>query len=73
MLSFDRDISKDIEYFERTDFLRKIHKLILKSYLKKGREINIICDNYNAHRHKKVKEWLENQNNVIIHFTPTPA
>lgn len=44
-----------------------------KSYRKKGREIHIICDNYSAHRHKKVKEWVESHKNVTIHFTPTHA
>lgn len=44
-----------------------------KTYRKKGREIHIICDNYSAHRHKKVKEWVESQKNVTIHFTPTHA
>ena len=44
-----------------------------KTYRKKGRDIHIICDNYGTHRHKKVKEWVEAQTNLIIHFTPTHA
>jgi transposase len=44
-----------------------------KNYRKKGRKIHIICDNYSAHKHKKVKEWVEAHNNIFIHFTPTHA
>jgi len=44
-----------------------------KTYRKTGREIHIICDNFSAHRHKKVKEWIETQENLIVHFTPTHA
>ena len=44
-----------------------------KTYRKKDREIHIICDNYSAHRHQRVKEWVAAQPNVIIHFTPTHA
>jgi transposase len=44
-----------------------------KTYRKKGRKIHIICDNYSAHKHGKVKEWADSQNNVFIHFTPTHA
>ena len=44
-----------------------------KRYRKKGRRIHIICDNYSAHKHSKVKEWVESHDNVFIHFTPTHA
>jgi len=44
-----------------------------KNYRKKGRKIHIICDNYSAHKHKKVKEWVEDHDNIFIHFTPTHA
>lgn len=44
-----------------------------KTYRKKRCDIHIICDNYSTHRHKKVKEWVEAQTNLIIHFTPTHA
>lgn len=50
-------------------FLKKLEK----TYRKRGRKIHIICDNYSAHKHKNVMEWIENQKNVQIHFTPTHA
>jgi len=48
-------------------------KSLESSYRKKGREIHIICDNYSAHKHSKVKEWIESKDNVFMHFTPTHA
>ena len=48
-------------------------KSLESSYRKKGREIHIICDNYSAHKHSKVKEWIESNDNVFMHFTPTHA
>lgn len=54
---------------EFLSFLKKLEK----TYRKKNRKIHIICDNYSAHKHKNVMEWVENQKNVQIHFTPTHA
>ena len=54
---------------EFLSFLKKLER----TYRKKGRLIHIICDNYSAHKHRNVKEWVENQKNVRIHFTPTHA
>ena len=48
-------------------------KELVKKYKRKTNEIHIICDNYSAHKHKNVKEWLEQQENVYMHFTPTHA
>lgn len=54
---------------EFLSFLKRLER----AYRKKNREIHIICDNFSAHRHKKVKEWVESQSNVFVHFTPTHA
>jgi putative transposase len=48
-------------------------KHLEKTYRQRGRDIHIICDNYSTHRHKKVKQWVEAQENLFIHFTPTHA
>jgi len=54
---------------EFTSFLKEL----VKKYKRKTNEIHIICDNYSAHKHKNVKEWLSKQDNVFMHFTPTHA
>lgn len=48
-------------------------KRVVRLYRKGGRDIHIICDNFSAHKHRKVKEWLAAQKNVFMHFTPTHA
>jgi transposase len=37
------------------------------------KEIHIICDNYSAHKHIKVKRWLELHKRFHVHFTPTSS
>jgi putative transposase len=54
---------------EFTFFLKEL----VKKYKRKTNEIHIICDNYSAHKHKNVKQWLGQQENVYMHFTPTHA
>lgn len=35
--------------------------------------IHIIADNYSAHKHPKVKEWLKRHSRFVMHFTPTSS
>ncbi len=35
--------------------------------------IHAIADNYAAHKHPKVREWLADHPRWVIHFTPTSA
>jgi transposase len=36
-----------------------------------GTGLHVVCDNYAAHKHPKVKAWLAANPRVILHFTPT--
>jgi hypothetical protein len=38
-----------------------------------GKLIHVILDNYAAHKHPKVIEWLGGHPRVTFHFTPTSA
>jgi transposase len=38
-----------------------------------GKLIHAIADNYAAHKHPKVREWLADHPRWVIHFTPTSA
>ena len=38
-----------------------------------GKLIHLILDNYAAHKHPKVIEWLGRHPSFTFHFTPTPA
>jgi transposase len=35
--------------------------------------IHIIADNYSAHKHPKVKQWLQRHPRLVMHFTPTSS
>lgn len=54
---------------EFLDFLKRL----VRSYRRKRRKIHLICDNFSAHKHRKVKEWVAVQKDVVMHFTPTHA
>ena len=36
-----------------------------------GKAIHVILDNYAAHKHPRVGEWLERHPRFTFHFTPT--
>jgi transposase len=36
-------------------------------------QIHLIADNYSAHKHPKVKEWLKRHPRFVMHFTPTSS
>ena len=38
-----------------------------------GRKIHAIVDNYSAHKHSAVMEWLPDHPRWTLHFTPTPC
>jgi transposase len=38
-----------------------------------NQELHLVMDNYAAHKHKAVKDWLRRHPRVVCHFTPTHA
>ena len=38
-----------------------------------GKHLHIIVDNFSAHKHKKVIEWVSRRRRLTLHFTPTYA
>ena len=49
-------------------FLRKIDR-----ETPKGKTLHLIADNYAAHKHPAVREWLAKHPRFNMHFTPTSA
>jgi transposase len=39
----------------------------------KKKKVHVIVDNYAAHKHPKVLEWIETHPRFVFHFTPTSA
>jgi transposase len=38
-----------------------------------NQELHLVMDNYAAHKHKAVRDWLRDHPRVVCHFTPTHA
>jgi transposase len=36
-----------------------------------GKIVHVILDNYAAHKHPKVRQWLDRHSRFIFHFAPT--
>jgi transposase len=36
-----------------------------------GKVVHVILDNYAAHKHPKVRAWLDRHERFVFHFTPT--
>lgn len=49
-------------------FLKFLKKLD-RTY--RGKTLHIIADNFSAHKHHKVKQWLAGKRKFVIHYTPT--
>ena len=44
---------------------------VIEAEVPAGKMIHVILDNYAAHKHPKVREWLERHERFVFHFTPT--
>src|SRR6516225_3028540 len=53
------------------EFIRFLNKINRETSA--GRELHLIVDNYAAHKHPKVRAWLERHPRFHFHFTPTSA
>jgi transposase len=62
--------SRCIDKHTHTEFLSFL-KYIYRKYPR--RHLHVICDNYSAHKHKTVIEWVGKRRRLTLHFTPTYA
>ena len=53
------------------DFIRFLN--VIDAKVAKKKTVHVIVDNYAAHKHPKVLEWIENHPRFVFHFTPTSA
>ena len=53
------------------EFLKFMRQMVRT--VPKGLAIHVILDNYQTHKHPKVKAWLARNKRVHFHFTPTSA
>ena len=53
------------------EFIRFLN--VIDARVAKKKTVHVIVDNYAAHKHPKVLEWIENHSRFVFHFTPTSA
>jgi len=53
------------------EFLKFLKKV--ESQTEKSKELHVIVDNYSTHKHEKVRQWLQRNRRVVLHFTPTSS
>jgi transposase len=44
-------------------------KQVARAYPREA--LHVICDNYHTHKHADIKDWLEANPRITLHFTPT--
>ncbi len=60
-------------------YQKHTHKEFLKFLKKvdaqtdKDKDLHIIVDNYSTHKHEKVRNWLQRNKRVFLHFIPTSS
>ena len=53
------------------EFIRFLN--VIDARVAEKKTVHVIIDNYAAHKHPKVLEWIENHPRFVFHFTPTSA
>ena len=66
-----RVIGRCMQRHRHQEFIRFLNTI--EREVPAGKLIHVILDNYAAHKHPKVIEWLGRHPRVTFHFTPTSA
>ena len=62
-------IGQCMKHHRHQEFIRFLN--VIDAKVAKKKTVHVIVDNYSAHKHPKVLEWIENHPRFVFHFTPT--
>src|SRR3974390_2052603 len=62
-------IGRHMQRHRHQEFIRFLNAV--EAEVPAGKVIHVILDNYAAHKHPKVRAWLERHERFTFHFTPT--
>lgn len=62
-------IGRNMQRHRHQEFIRFLNTI--EGQLPAGKAVHVILDNYAAHKHPKVREWLGRHPRFTFHFTPT--
>ncbi len=64
-------IGRNMQRHRHQEFIRFLNAI--NSEVPADKEVHVILDNYAAHKHPKVREWLDRHQRFTFHFTPTSS
>ena len=64
-------ISRNMQRHRHQEFIRFLNGI--EAAVPVGRIVHVILDNYGAHKHAKVRAWLDRHPRFVFHYTPTSA
>ncbi len=64
-------IGRKMQRHRRQEFIRFLNAI--EAEVPAGKVVHVILDNYAAHKHPKVRQWLARHGRFTFHFTPTPC
>ena len=64
-------IGQCMRHHRHQEFIRFL--TVIDARVPKKKTVHVIVDNYAAHKHPKVREWINKHPRFVFHFTPTSA
>ncbi|MCW2319171.1 transposase [Rhodoblastus acidophilus] len=64
-------IGRNMQRHRHQEFIRFLNAI--EAEVPAGKVVHVILDNYAAHKHPKVRQWLDRNPRWTFHFTPTSA
>jgi transposase len=62
-------IGRNMQRHRHQEFIRFLNAI--EAEVPAGKVVHVIIDNYAAHKHPKVRQWLDRHERFTFHFTPT--
>ena len=62
-------IGRNMQRHRHQEFIRFLNALEME--VPDGKAVHVILDNYAAHKHPRVRRWLDRHERFTFHFTPT--
>jgi len=62
-------IGRNMQRHRHQEFIRFLNAI--EAEVPAGKVVHVILDNYAAHKHPKVRQWLDRHERFTFHFTPT--
>jgi transposase len=62
-------IGRNMQRHRHQEFIRFLNAI--EAEVPAGKIVHVVLDNYAAHKHPKVRAWLDRHERFVFHFTPT--